>query len=120
MSASGSRHGSAVSRSSAAPSRQGSAASKRNEAPPPRISSAASRTASAKTMGTKVIIIGAGIAGLSAATKLLESGVNELIVIEARDRTGGRLNTIPFRKYSLLNKTFFYLVLKIILTANRG
>ena len=98
MSASGSRHGSAVSRSSVAPSRHGSAASKRSEAPP-RVSSGASRNSSARTIGGKIIIIGAGIAGLAAATKLLESGVNDLVVIEARNRTGGRLNTIPFRKY---------------------
>jgi monoamine oxidase len=40
-----------------------------------------------------VIIIGAGIAGLTAAFELSSAGV-ETIVLEARDRIGGRINTI--------------------------
>lgn len=36
------------------------------------------------------IIVGAGFAGLAAATKLKDSGVRDFLVIEARDRVGGR------------------------------
>jgi monoamine oxidase len=36
------------------------------------------------------IIIGAGFAGLTAARKLLDQGRNQFIVLEARDRVGGR------------------------------
>ncbi len=37
-----------------------------------------------------VIVIGAGIAGLSAAKDLMSHGLN-VIVLEARDRIGGRM-----------------------------
>ncbi len=47
----------------------------------------------------KVIVIGAGIAGLSASAKLAENGV-DFLVLEGSNRVGGRINTIPFRKFS--------------------
>ncbi len=40
--------------------------------------------------GLKVIVVGAGMAGLSAAAALVEAGA-EVVVIEARDRIGGRI-----------------------------
>jgi len=43
----------------------------------------------------KVIVIGAGIAGLSAAQQMQQFGM-EVVVLEARDRVGGRIAT--FRK----------------------
>jgi monoamine oxidase len=39
-----------------------------------------------------VIVIGAGVAGLAAAAKLADAGV-ETLVLEARDRIGGRVHT---------------------------
>lgn len=42
----------------------------------------------------KVIIIGAGISGLKAASDLYRAGVTDILVLEARDRVGGRLLTI--------------------------
>lgn len=55
-----------------------------------------------KKTGKKVIIIGAGIAGLAACTRLNESGFDARI-LEARNRVGGRIETdhslgIPFGK----------------------
>jgi monoamine oxidase len=41
-----------------------------------------------------VIVIGAGIAGLAAARKLAEEG-RRVALIEARDRVGGRIYTVP-------------------------
>lgn len=41
----------------------------------------------------KVIILGAGLAGLAAAYELRELG-NEVVVLEARDRPGGRVHTL--------------------------
>jgi len=39
----------------------------------------------------KVIIIGAGIAGLAAATHLSQHNMNDFIVLEAQNRIGGRI-----------------------------
>jgi len=41
-----------------------------------------------------VIVIGAGIAGLAAARTLAEAG-KHVVLIEARDRVGGRILTLP-------------------------
>jgi spermine oxidase len=45
----------------------------------------------------KVIVIGGGMSGLSACVKLLESGITDILLIEANNRLGGRINTVPFR-----------------------
>jgi monoamine oxidase len=52
--------------------------------------SLASRLASAKNK--KIIIVGAGMAGAAAARKLQDAGC-EVIILEARGRTGGRIHT---------------------------
>ena len=41
----------------------------------------------------RVIVVGAGIAGLTVANALAQAGI-EYVVLEARDRIGGRLHTI--------------------------
>lgn len=39
----------------------------------------------------KILIIGAGIAGLSAANHLIKNNENDFLIIEARNRVGGRV-----------------------------
>jgi len=41
----------------------------------------------------KVIIIGGGLAGLSAANHLVENGVSDICVVEAKSSLGGRIHT---------------------------
>lgn len=45
---------------------------------------------------THVVIIGAGASGLATAFKLLQNGFQNVTVLEAADRIGGRINTIDF------------------------
>lgn len=40
-----------------------------------------------------VIVIGGGLSGLSTAKWLLDSGINDVLVLESRDRVGGRTYT---------------------------
>ena len=40
-----------------------------------------------------VLIVGSGFAGAAAAQRLAENGVTDIVVLEARDRVGGRVHT---------------------------
>ncbi|KAL1122587.1 hypothetical protein AAG570_002917 [Ranatra chinensis] len=42
----------------------------------------------------KVVIVGAGMAGLSAANHLVKNGVTDFVVLESRNRIGGRIASI--------------------------
>ncbi|PNF14675.1 Spermine oxidase [Cryptotermes secundus] len=44
----------------------------------------------------RVIIVGAGASGIAAATSLVEHGIDNIMILEAENRTGGRINTVPF------------------------
>lgn len=46
----------------------------------------------------KIIIVGAGASGIAAASKLLQEGINDFVVLEANSRIGGRINTVDFGK----------------------
>ncbi|GAB4828060.1 polyamine oxidase1, flavin-containing amine oxidoreductase [Ancistrocladus abbreviatus] len=43
------------------------------------------------TKSCSVIIVGAGVSGISAAKELAENGVEDLLILEASDRIGGRI-----------------------------
>lgn len=42
----------------------------------------------------KVIIIGAGISGCNAAKTLIENGIEDVLILEATNRIGGRAKTL--------------------------
>ena len=46
-------------------------------------------------MSYQVVIIGAGISGLYAACNLIDHGIKDILVLEAQDRVGGRIHSIP-------------------------
>ena len=43
----------------------------------------------AETLHTKVVILGGGVSGISAARNLTAGGVSDFMIIEARDELGG-------------------------------
>ncbi|XP_029721862.1 spermine oxidase-like [Aedes albopictus] len=47
-------------------------------------------------MSPKILIIGAGASGIAAATRLYDSGFRNLIILEAENRLGGRIHTVPY------------------------
>ena len=49
-----------------------------------------------------VIIIGAGAAGIAAASRLFENGFKKVTILEAENRIGGRIHTIKFSKYYIM------------------
>ena len=61
----------------------------------------------------KVLVIGAGISGLAAAQQLKSFGM-EVVVVEARDRVGGRIAT--FRKGAYIAGYLYFVSDRAILT----
>ncbi|KAF5272015.1 hypothetical protein FQR65_LT04996 [Abscondita terminalis] len=43
-----------------------------------------------------VIVVGAGAAGIAATTRLLKNGIDNVIILEAEDRIGGRVYSVKF------------------------
>ncbi|XP_053605051.1 peroxisomal N(1)-acetyl-spermine/spermidine oxidase [Plodia interpunctella] len=48
-----------------------------------------------------VIIIGGGMAGLSAANHFVQNGMEDFILLEARKRIGGRIISIPMKNHNV-------------------
>nr|ACF82996.1 unknown [Zea mays] len=46
----------------------------------------------AATVGPRVIVVGAGMSGISAAKRLSEAGITDLLILEATDHIGGRMH----------------------------
>lgn len=51
-----------------------------------------------KMLKYQVVIIGCGISGLAAASKLIKKGIEDFVIIEAQDYVGGRINSIDYSK----------------------
>ncbi|KAF7382464.1 hypothetical protein HZH68_015383 [Vespula germanica] len=47
----------------------------------------------------RIVIVGAGASGIAAASKLYENGFENILILEAQDRIGGRIHTIQFGEY---------------------
>ena len=41
----------------------------------------------------KIVIVGAGVAGISAALKLIHNGLTDVTILEAQDYIGGRVKS---------------------------
>ena len=48
----------------------------------------------AKNQNLACVIIGAGVAGLTAACELIDKGITNIVVLEGQDRIGGRIHTV--------------------------
>ena len=46
----------------------------------------------------RIIIVGCGVSGIAAATRLLQNGFNNITIIEAENRIGGRVYSREFGK----------------------
>lgn len=46
----------------------------------------------------RIVVIGAGLAGLSATKSLLENGFTDVTILEASDRIGGRVQSVKLGK----------------------
>ena len=44
----------------------------------------------------QVLILGGGVAGILAARKLMEEGITDFAIVEARDELGGRMHSTSF------------------------
>uniref|UniRef100_A0ACD6AM42 Uncharacterized protein n=1 Tax=Avena sativa TaxID=4498 RepID=A0ACD6AM42_AVESA len=53
-------------------------------------------TSPATAADPKVIIVGAGMSGISAGKRLSEAGITDFIILEATDRIGGRIQNTEF------------------------
>lgn len=51
----------------------------------------------------KIIIVGAGLSGLSAASKLIENGFENILILEAEDRIGGRIHSVELGNGSYID-----------------
>lgn len=48
-----------------------------------------------RVVRVSVVIIGAGVAGLTAADQFIKEGMTDFLILEATDRIGGRVLSLP-------------------------
>lgn len=64
-------------------------------------------------MHKRIVIIGAGASGIAAATSLLAAGFENVLILEAENRIGGRIHTIQFGENVLDMGAQWYCILSI-------
>lgn len=64
-----------------------------------------------KIKNPRIVIVGAGVSGIAAASKLFENGFTNLILLEAENRIGGRIYTAKFGEYYKSNLITNYTIL---------
>jgi monoamine oxidase len=69
----------------------------------------ASAAESVSSNRCRILIIGAGMAGLSAASHLVKNGITDFKILEARNRIGGRIVPTNTGRHNLTD--LFYLVM---------
>ena len=45
---------------------------------------------------TKVLILGAGLSGVTAAKTLLDKNITDFLILDGKNYTGGRIHAVPF------------------------
>lgn len=66
---------------------------------------------------TRVVVVGAGFAGVAAAAVLREGGVEDVVVLEAQERAGGRVKTVTFGKsHGGLERTTHCILVSLLLS----
>ncbi|PFX17976.1 Polyamine oxidase [Stylophora pistillata] len=50
---------------------------------------------------TKVLILGAGLAGIRAAKTLLDRNITDILILEGKNYTGGRIHAMKFTNYTI-------------------
>ena len=45
---------------------------------------------------TKILILGAGLSGVTAAKTLLDKGITDFLILDGKNYTGGRIHAVPF------------------------
>ncbi|XP_015439434.1 PREDICTED: spermine oxidase-like [Dufourea novaeangliae] len=53
------------------------------------------------TGSPRIVIVGAGASGIAAASRLLQNGFNDVLILEAEGRIGGRVHTVKFEDYAI-------------------
>lgn len=62
----------------------------------------------------KILIIGAGMAGLSAASHLVKNGVTDFKILEARNRIGGRIVSTNTGRHNLTSVFTLVMILPAV------
>jgi polyamine oxidase len=57
--------------------------------------------ATRRTQRTKVLILGSGVAGITAAKTLTENGIHDFLILEAQSHIGGRFKQVDFKGFKL-------------------